>query len=238
MAKLTVKQEAFARAYIETGGNASEAYRRSYSAGKMKPETVNREAHTLLENPKVATRITTMQAAAQKRHEVTIDRVVGEYVKVAFADAGDYFEWGPGGVRVKDKSELTPEQRAVVAEVSQTITPGGGTIKVKLHDKLNALEKLGKHLGMFKADNEQAGKAAGEAAAKAIEATTALQLASALADILRDAKIEALAEAQRLTAIPVTPVVVRPEPVANGLAEAADDDDYDPYEELDDAPPG
>ena len=37
--KLTPKQEAFARAYIETS-NASEAYRQSYSASRMKDETI------------------------------------------------------------------------------------------------------------------------------------------------------------------------------------------------------
>ena len=35
---LTIKQNAFAMAYIETG-NASEAYRRSYDAGNMAPHT-------------------------------------------------------------------------------------------------------------------------------------------------------------------------------------------------------
>jgi phage terminase small subunit len=94
-------------------------------------------------------------------HDVTIDRIVGEYVKIAFADAGDYFDWGPNGVTVKDKSELTPEQRSAVAEVSQTVTEKGGTIRVKLHDKLNALEKLGKHLGMFIDKHEVAGKDGG-----------------------------------------------------------------------------
>src|SRR5690606_1592059 len=85
-----------------------------------------------------------------KRHEITVDRIIEEYRHIAFADAGDFFEWGPKGVTVRDKSELTPEQRRVVAEVSQTVTEGGGTIRVKLHCKLNALERLGKHLGMFK----------------------------------------------------------------------------------------
>lgn len=37
--KLTIKQEAFARAYVETG-NASEAYRRAYDAARMKPEVI------------------------------------------------------------------------------------------------------------------------------------------------------------------------------------------------------
>ena len=37
--KLTIKQEAFARAYVETG-NASEAYRLAYDAARMKPEVI------------------------------------------------------------------------------------------------------------------------------------------------------------------------------------------------------
>lgn len=39
MTGLTIKQEAFCQAYIETG-NASEAYRTAYAADKMKPEAV------------------------------------------------------------------------------------------------------------------------------------------------------------------------------------------------------
>ncbi|MCH8110690.1 MAG: hypothetical protein IH905_01840 [Proteobacteria bacterium] len=34
--------------------------------------------------------------------------------------------------------------------MSETTTKDGGTIRVKLHSKLDALEKLGRHLGMFK----------------------------------------------------------------------------------------
>ena len=54
--KLTPKQEAFILAYLETG-NASAAYRRAYNASGMNAATVNREAHSLLEHPKVAPRL-------------------------------------------------------------------------------------------------------------------------------------------------------------------------------------
>ena len=54
--KLTPKQEVFILAYLETG-NASEAYRRAYNALGMNAATVNREAHSLLEHPKVAPRL-------------------------------------------------------------------------------------------------------------------------------------------------------------------------------------
>jgi phage terminase small subunit len=65
----------------------------------------------------------------------------------------DFFEWDQDGVRIKASTELTPDQTAVVVEVQETRSKGTGknTIKIKLSDKQAALEKLGRHLGMFKA---------------------------------------------------------------------------------------
>jgi len=76
--KLTPKQEAFCLAYIETG-NASEAYRRSYSAEKMKDATVHRAAKELFDNPKITARLVELQAHHQERHDVTVDSLTEEY---------------------------------------------------------------------------------------------------------------------------------------------------------------
>ncbi len=162
MGKLTLKQEAFCRAYIENGGNASEAYRRVYDVSPdTKPNTVEKRACELLKNGKVAGRIAELQAKHQKRHEVTVDRIVQELAKIGFANAGDYFKWGPDGITVKDSRDLTEDQRSVIAEVSETRTKDGGSIRVKLSDKQGALEKLGRHLGMFKEVREITGKDGG-----------------------------------------------------------------------------
>ena len=63
MPDLTPKQEAFVGAYIETG-NATEAYRRSYSAANMTENALNVEAHRVLNNPKVALRLQVLQERA------------------------------------------------------------------------------------------------------------------------------------------------------------------------------
>lgn len=76
-AKLTPKQEAFCQALIETG-SASDAYRRAYNAGDMKPATVNREAKALTDNPKIATRLAELQREHAERHEITVDSLVAE----------------------------------------------------------------------------------------------------------------------------------------------------------------
>ena len=75
--KLTPKQERFCQVYIETG-NASEAYRQSYSTAKMKPETVNRTAKQLLDNRTIAARLDELREEHAKRHEITVDTLVAE----------------------------------------------------------------------------------------------------------------------------------------------------------------
>ena len=74
---LTPKQENFAQRFVELG-NASEAYRRSYDASRMKPSTVNRKAVELLANGKITARVRELQAAARKRHDVTVDSLTRE----------------------------------------------------------------------------------------------------------------------------------------------------------------
>jgi Phage terminase, small subunit len=63
--KLTQRQELFCQSYIETG-NASEAYRASYSTARMKPETIHRAACRLMRVSNICTRIDELRAAATK----------------------------------------------------------------------------------------------------------------------------------------------------------------------------
>ena len=71
---LTLKQEAFAKAYLETG-NASAAYRRAYNAGNMKEESIWRKAKECMDNGKVAARINQLKGVHQKRHDITVDKL-------------------------------------------------------------------------------------------------------------------------------------------------------------------
>jgi phage terminase small subunit len=76
---LTPKQEAFARAYVETG-NASEAYRRSYNCKPdIKPETVWVKSCELLAHGKVSARVEELKQEIADRHDVTVDYLTAEY---------------------------------------------------------------------------------------------------------------------------------------------------------------
>lgn len=153
VASLTPRQARFVAEYL-VDLNATQAARRAgYSE-----HTAQQQGTRLLSNALVRSAIERAKAERSTRLEVTQDRVVLELARLAFADARDYFEWGPEGVKVKPSSDLSDDQAAAVAEVSQTVTAEGGTIRVKLADKQAALTLLAKHTGGFVERQEHTGK--------------------------------------------------------------------------------
>lgn len=76
--KLTEKQEAACQAYIECGGNQSEAYRTAYNAENMTSKTVWEEACRLFADPKVSARVLELQEIHRERHNVTVDSITKE----------------------------------------------------------------------------------------------------------------------------------------------------------------
>lgn len=68
--KLTPKQHKFCELYMQTG-NATEAYKGAYSAGKMKSSTVNKKASGLMQKGQIRARIEDIQAGAAERAELT-----------------------------------------------------------------------------------------------------------------------------------------------------------------------
>lgn len=76
---LSLKQEFFCTAYIETG-NASEAYRQAYSTKNMKNSVINVKACELLKNGKITVRIQELMKGHAERHEITVDFLTDEYL--------------------------------------------------------------------------------------------------------------------------------------------------------------
>ena len=71
--KITHKQEIFAIEYIMNGGNASDAYRAAYNVKKStKPASIWREAHNVLHNIKVTSRINELREMTYGGHILSI----------------------------------------------------------------------------------------------------------------------------------------------------------------------
>lgn len=140
---LTPKQRRFADEYM-IDLNPTRAYRAVYLSVK-KDETAAAAAARLLKNVNVSDYIAERRQAQQQRTGITQDRVLRELECIGFAKASDYAKVDGSLVTITSTDQLSPEQVAAIAGIEQ----GKFGIKIKLHDKLKALELLGKHLGMF-----------------------------------------------------------------------------------------
>jgi len=75
-AKLTIKQEKFARKFVATG-NASEAYRHAYKTENMAAPTITREACVLLQNHNVATMVDELKSQHSDFQDITFEEIGG-----------------------------------------------------------------------------------------------------------------------------------------------------------------
>ena len=144
MVALTAKQKAFVAEYLIDLNATQAAIRAGYAE-----KTAYSQGQRLLKHVEIQAAIQKAQANREKRTEITQDRVLAELAKLGFSDMRQFTAWGPGGVGLKSSDELTDEEAACVAEVSETVTQAGGTVRFKLHDKKGALELLARHLGML-----------------------------------------------------------------------------------------
>ena len=151
--KLTPKQMRFVDEYMVDFNATQAAIRAGYKA---------KTAHVIgaenLRKPKIAEEIARRQKDLQKRTEVSQDRVVKELARIAFANIADYIhvetqtrtkddgtEVTYQTVMFNETQELSADQRAALAVVKQSVNG----VELKLHDKIKALELLGRHIGMF-----------------------------------------------------------------------------------------
>ena len=137
---MTPKQALFVKEYLVDLNAAQAAIRAGYSS--------KTSAWRLLRHREVAAAVAAAKAERSAKLDRLAERVILEFVRIAFADISDYAEVGPDGVAIRDIAGLTPDQTAAIAEVTENRTTRGATIRFKLHDKLGALNALARHLDL------------------------------------------------------------------------------------------
>jgi len=141
---LSDKQETFCREYLVDLNGTQAAIRAGYSA-----RTAREQATRLLANVHIRARVDEMMAARSMRTEITADVVIRELARIALVDPLDIIDADDATVT----DSATKDQRAAIQsiKVKKRPTDYGDEIEreVKLHDKVKALDLLGKHLGMF-----------------------------------------------------------------------------------------
>jgi phage terminase small subunit len=144
---LTPRQQRFVNEYL-LDRNGSAAYRRA--GYKAKGNAAETGASRLLRNAQVADAV----AAAEQRHlaglEINARAVLRELARCAFSRLTDVAKWDKDGVEFLDSATLSEDAKAAVESVSSTPTPHGNALRIKMHSKLAALDKLCRHLGLYR----------------------------------------------------------------------------------------
>ena len=166
--KLTARQRLFISEYLIDLNATKAAERAGYSR-----KTAKGQGARLLTNVDISAAIQGAMNKRAEKLEITAERVLAEIAKCAFINMGDFLRIDPASGRAFiDLSRATPEQLAALCAFEQEewverVGEGRGNfkavrkIRLKLTDKLGALEKLGKHLKLFTDKCELTGKDGG-----------------------------------------------------------------------------
>ena len=142
---LTLQQQRFCDEYLVSFN----AYRAALNAGYS--ENTARKAE-LLHLPKVQAYLKRVMNKTADRLQITHDMILRELAKVAFANMGNYYN--EHGV-LKPMTELTPDEKAAINQyqvLDATDDDGrhiGELSRIKLHNKMSALDKIARHLNFY-----------------------------------------------------------------------------------------
>lgn len=156
---LTPQQARFVEEYLVDLNATQAAIRAGYSE-----DTAYSQGGRLLKHVEVGKAVADAMAERSVRTRVTQDRVLTELARIGFGDirsvvvwrantteTGDEDEDGVPKTRAFNEVELVPSEdidhdaAAAIAEVSQG---KDGSLKVKMHNKVAALQEMGRHLGI------------------------------------------------------------------------------------------
>ena len=149
---LTTKQTRFCEEYVVDGNGTGAAIRAGYSR-----HTAQVIASQNLSKVMVAARIRELLDAVAQRAAVTATKTLTAIADIAFSDVAELFD---DEGKLLHPNELSEGTRGAVAHVRLGKNAGDAdgplrTVEVVFADKLAALEKLARHLGLYERDNRQ-----------------------------------------------------------------------------------
>lgn len=143
---LTAKQARFVDEYMIDLNATQACIRAGYSK-----KTADRIGPELLGKTWVAEAIATKRLRLEKKFEITQDRILQEYARLAFFDPRKLFDETGRPLSIQ---QLDDDTAAVIAgveicQVGNSEMGIGEILKMKIADKKGALDSVARHLGMF-----------------------------------------------------------------------------------------
>ena len=143
--KINERQRLFALYYFQTH-NATASYQRAYGCTRA---AASASAYKLLRNPAIIATIRELQADRDATLLLTAGDVVELYMRIAFADYGDFVSIKDGKMTVKDIDEVDGQL------ISAAIPTKDGVI-VRLADRIKALRWLASYFELNPSDRHRA----------------------------------------------------------------------------------
>ena len=151
--KLTPMQMAFVHAMANIGENGERVKYQTQAAieAGYSAATAGMKACQLMKDPKIAEAIDKLLAKKLKRFDITPDRVLQEVAALAFSNKADFYDEEG---RLKSITALPRDVSAALSSVEVSVSTsnlGAPAVvqKIRLHDKVRALELLGRNLKLF-----------------------------------------------------------------------------------------
>lgn len=158
---ITAQQERFCQEYLIDLNATQAALRANYADPSY--------GRHLLTIPHVSECIARLMQERAARTKVTADRVLEELADVAFTTFDELGAWDEDSLRFIPSAELPRSARrsvqAVKVKRTSRVSPDGAEtntveMEIRQHDKLSALDKIAKHLGLYRPE-EGTGRTSG-----------------------------------------------------------------------------
>lgn len=152
---LNRKQECFVREYLVDFNATQAMIRAGYSR-----KTANQQGSDLLAKPYIQAAIERLKQDRFKRLDITADRVLQEYTRIAYLDPKSLFD--DRGQMLEIRMMPEDARRAIAGVEYQEIYDKDGENtgrihKIKIASKIAALDMLAKHLGLVNENPVQPG---------------------------------------------------------------------------------
>jgi phage terminase small subunit len=146
---LTPKQQRFVEEYLIDANATKAAQRAGYSKA-----TAYAQGQRLLKNVEVAAALKEAMEDRGRRTQVTADKVLAELARIGFSNV-EHFSAGDTGLSLAEGAPadamraVSSVKRRVVTRSTDDGEEVDVTVEFRLWDKVSALEKMAKHLGIL-----------------------------------------------------------------------------------------
>lgn len=148
--RLSEREQKFCDLIADGAGYAEAAIGAGYS-----PSHAAKYSRELRNKKKIQNEILRQVAEREGYAKVDDLRVLKELMTIVNADIGDYIDEDGFVFSPEVLKNLPPHKTKAIQSIKQTVDKGKVVTEVKMYDKLSAIDKVARHVGFYRDEQEQ-----------------------------------------------------------------------------------